>query len=144
MSSVKITKWNADKLLKRVPFVLARYGTKVTPMLQEQIKAKVYQWDFPTTRKVGLYSGKYVPAGPRDIVDTGELLRSQSAPQITENSLTIRWGAPYSGEVLRGRYLIGTVRTFYVAPERDWITPVLKAEPPLQFFVNEWRKLSGA
>jgi hypothetical protein len=140
----RITQWNAEKLLRRVPLVLTNYGIKVTPLLQESIKATVYPWPVATQRKVGLYSGKFVPKGQRDIVDTGTLLRSQSAPQITANSLTITWGAPYSGEVLRGGFLVGTLRDAYIAPGRDWITPVLRTEEPMQFFVREWRKIGGA
>jgi len=110
MSSVRITRWNADKLLQRIPVILANYGNKLTPLLQESIKATIYDWPVATRRKVGVYSGKFVPAGLRDIVDTGTLLRSQSAPQLTKNTLTIRWSAPYSGEVLRGDYMVGTNR----------------------------------
>lgn len=143
MSSTRIVSWNADKLLKRVPVVLANYGNKVTPLLQESIKAKIYDWPVFTRRQVGLYSGRDVEKGNRDIVDTGTLLRSQTAPQLTENSLTIRWSAPYSGAVLQGGFLVGTLRNAYVAPERDWITPVLQAEPPMQFFAAEWRKIGG-
>jgi len=143
MSSVRITRWNADKLLQRIPVILANYGNKLTPLLQESIKATIYDWPVATRRKVGVYSGKFVPAGLRDIVDTGTLLRSQSAPQLTKNTLTIRWSAPYSGEVLRGDYMVGTNRDAYIAPERDWITPVLKAEEPMRFFVAEWRRIGG-
>lgn len=143
MSSTRIVRWNADKLLKRIPVILANYGNKVTPLLQESIKSKIYDWPVDTRRKVGVYSGKFVPAGRRDIVDTGALLRSQTAPKLTENSLTISWTAPYSGEVLRGGYLVGTLRSNYIAPDRDWITPVLRAEPPMQFFTAEWRKIGG-
>lgn len=143
MSSTRIVSWNADKLLKRIPVILANYGNKVTPLLQDSIKATIYEWPVSTRRKVGVYSGKFVPAGRRDIVDTGTLLRSQTAPQLTENSLTIRWTAPYSKEVLLGGFLVGTLRNNYVAPGRDWITPVLKAESPLRFFMEEWRKIGG-
>lgn len=142
--TVQIVRWNADNLLKRVPVILANYGNKVAPLLQESLKEKAYDWPVTTVRKVGLFSGKTVPAGRRDIVDTGKLLSSQSAPQITDDSLTIRWGAPYSGEVLRGGFLVGTLRNAYIAPARDWITPVLRAEPPLKFFAAQWRKIGGS
>jgi hypothetical protein len=93
---------------------------------------------------VGLYSGKFVPRGRRDIVDTGDLLQSQSAPQITSNSLTITWRVPYSGDVLEGGFIVGTMMDAYIAPGRDWITPVLRAQDPTEFFVREWRKIGGA
>ena len=143
MTQTRIVRWNADKLLKRVPLILTNYGIKLTPLLQESIKAKIYDWPVPTRRSVGVYSGKFVPAGRRDIVDTVMLLNSQSAPRITENSLTISWSAPYSGAVLYGGFLVGTLRDAYIAPGRDWITPVVQAEPPLQFFIKEWRKIGG-
>jgi hypothetical protein len=140
----RVTQWNADRLLQRVPRVLASYGVKITPLLQDSIKAKVYQWGVPTRRVVGLYSGKFVPRGRRDIVDTGDLLQSQSAPQITSNSLTITWRVPYSGDVLEGGFIVGTMMDAYIAPGRDWITPVLRAQDPTEFFVREWRKIGGA
>ena len=144
MAKVRITQWNAQALLDLVPQVLQAYGEKVAPMLQEQIKAKEYYYPVPTVRKVGLYSGKFVPGRTtRDIVDTGELLKSQQAPQVSDSTLRIRWTADYSGEVLRGNYLVGTVRTSYIAPPRDWITPVLQAAPPEQFFAEEWRRLAN-
>ena len=143
MTQTRIVRWNADKLLKRVPLILTNYGIKLTPLLQESIKAKIYDWPVPTRRSVGVYSGRFVPAGRRDIVDTGTLLNSQSAPRITQNSLTISWSAPYSGAVLYGGFLVRTLRDAYIAPGRDWITPVLQAEPPLQFFIKEWRKIGG-
>lgn len=135
----RVTQWNADKLLRRVPLILTNYGIKVTPLLQESIKAEVYEWPTTTRRKNGETVGS-----PRNIVDTGELLRSQSAPKVQENRLTITWGASYSGEVLRGGFLVGTLRNAYIAPGRDWITPVLRAEEPMRFFVQEWRKIGGA
>lgn len=143
----RITQWNADKLLHRVPLILTNYGIKVTPLLQESLKARVYEWPTRTDRG-GLIitrrnNGEEVTT-PRNIVDTGGLLRSQSAPQITPNSLTITWGAPYSGEVLRGGFVVGRSNGSYIAPGRDWITPVLRAEEPMGFFVQEWRKIGGA
>lgn len=143
MAKVRITQWNAQALLDLVPQVLQAYGEKVAPMLQEQIKAKKYEYPVPTMRKVGVYSGKFVPKGKRDIVDTGALLKSQQAPQVSDSTLRIKWTEDYSGEVLRGGYLVGTVRVNYVAPPRDWITPVLEAVPPEKFFAEEWRRLAN-
>jgi len=142
VARVRITRWNAEALLGLVPQVLQAYGEKVAPQLQEAIKSKAYEYPSPTLRKVGVYSGRFVPAGKRDIVDTGLLMRSQTPPRVEGNTMRIRWTADYSGEVLRGGYLVGTVLSNYVAPERDWITPVLQATPPQKFFVDEWRRLA--
>lgn len=142
MARVRITRWNADALLALVPQVLQAYGEKVTPQLQEAIKSKAYDYPSPTLRKVGVYSGRFVPAGKRDIVDTGTLLNSQTPPEVSGNVMRIRWTADYSGEVLRGGYLVGTLRNNYLAPPRDWITPVLAATPPEKFFAEEWRRLA--
>lgn len=139
--TVQIVRWNADKLLQRVPKVLSSYGEKVSPMLQQAIKSRVYPWPSATRRQVGRFSGPFVPAGPRDIVDTGRLLDSQTPPTVTPNSLTIRWTAPYSKEVLTREFVTFTGQ---IAEPRDWITPVLKAEPPLKFFAAEWRKIGGS
>lgn len=140
MTQVVVVRWDAEKLLKRVPEVLTRYGEKVSPMLQESIKSRVYPWPSPTRRQVGRFSGPFVPAGPRDIVDTGRLLDSQTAPVITPNSLTIKWTAPYSKEVLTRDFVTFTGA---IAQPRDWITPVIKAKPPLEFFAAEWRRIGG-
>jgi hypothetical protein len=141
MATVRFTSWNASQIFLKVPAILASYGGAVAPMLQETIKSKAYDYPVTSVRKVGLYSGKIVPKGKRDIVDTGELLNSQTEPEIKGNKLTIKWTAPYSKAVLDGGYLVGTVRDWYEAPSRDWITPVLEAKPPGRFFVQEWQKL---
>jgi hypothetical protein len=39
--------------------------------------------------------------------------------------------------------LVGNLRNAYIAPGRDWITPVLAAQPPMEFFAAEWRKIGG-
>lgn len=143
-ASLKLTQWNADKLLARSAQILEDYGPRISFQLQQEIAKDQFEWPVPTRRK----SGQFIPAGLRDIVDTGQLLNSQTPPQVTANGslsvLSIRWTAPYSGEVLRGGYLVGTVRNNYVAPGRDWITPALREQPFGKFFANRWRQLSGA
>lgn len=143
-ASFKLTQWNADKLLARSAQILEDYGPRISFQLQQEIAKDQFEWPVPTRRK----SGQFIPAGLRDIVDTGQLLNSQTPPQVTSNGslsvLSIRWTAPYSGEVLRGGYLVGTVRNNYVAPGRDWITPALREQPFGKFFANRWRQLAGA
>lgn len=137
MKSFTITKWNAPKLVGKIPKILKEYGSVLGPQLQQEIKTKQFAYPVFTRRK----SGEEVPAGLRNIVDTGELLSSQSPPVITTNRLRISWGASYSQAVLEGGYLVGSVRDFYVAPERDWITPALEAQPLLPYFVSKWKEL---
>jgi hypothetical protein len=93
--------------------------------------------------------GIRIPEGPRDIVDTGTLLRSQTAPKVTGTAtgaeLSIKWTAPYSGVVLRGgdygEYVNPQGRIVDVGekPGRDWITPTLRNVPAAAIFANAWR-----
>lgn len=143
-AKVVFKNWNADRLLRRVPRrILDDYGPLISFQLQQEIATKQFDWPTVTVRK----NGQIVQPGLRDIVDTGELIGSQSEPQIIEQqgrvSLRIVWTAPYSGQVLRGNYLVGTVRNNYIAPARDWISPALKAQPFKPFFVARWAQIAG-
>lgn len=143
MAKLRITKWNAERILQRSTQILEDYGPLISFQLQQEISKDQFDWPVPTRRK----SGQFVPAGLRDIVDTGTLLNSQTNPEITSGAgyarLQIRWTAPYSGEVLRGGYIVGTLRNNYVAPARDWITPALQQKPFLPFFAQRWKALAG-
>ena len=107
--------------------------------------------------KSGVQSGQVlgrgirIEAGPRDIVDTGALLRSQTAPKIvataTGAELSISWTAPYSGLVLRGgdygSYVnpVGAIVDVGVKPGRDWITRTFQAQPLGRLFAEAWQKV---
>jgi hypothetical protein len=140
---LRIVRWNADRILKRPARILKDFGPRIAFQTQQEISKDQFKWPVATRRK----NGRLVPAGLRDIVDTGTLLNSQTTPEVTSDgalsALSIRWTAPYSGEVLRGGYLIGTVRNSYVAPERDWITPALREQPFLPFFQQRWTQLAN-
>ena len=136
---VRITRWRGDRIVAKVPRILNEYGPLIGFQLQQEISKEQFDWPVPTRRK----SGQFVPKGLRDIVDTGNLLNSQSSPEVSGNRLRIVWTAPYSKAVLEGGYLVGTVRNSYVAPGRDWITPALREEPLLPFLVERWQKLAG-
>lgn len=149
MAVVQFASWNADRLTRRLPRrILEEYGPTISFQLQQEISKEQFEWPVATRRK----SGQLVPKSPRyggskrrDIVDTGTLLNSQTEPVVQSGErgaqLEIKWTAPYSGEVLRGGYLVGTVRNNYVAPGRDWITPALKAQDFGQFFGGRWGQL---
>lgn len=93
--------------------------------------------------------GVYISEGPRDAVDTGELLRSQTAPTVRRGrdaiTMTIRWTAPYSGVVLfggdYGTYVNpdGAVVNVGVKPGRNWIGKTFESKPPMEVFSNIWR-----
>jgi len=145
VARVRITRWNAEALLGLVPQVLQAYGEQVAPQLQDSLKAVRYEWPLTTDQGGDIVTyrnnGERVRS-PRNIFDTGELARSQTPPQVTSNSMRIAWTAPYSGEVLRGGYIVSRRNGNYIAPGRDWITPVVQATPPEKFFVEEWRRLA--
>ena len=162
-TTFKVTRWNAEALLARSEQVLGQYAPVIAEEAKRQIVSPVWDWPNPTLRFRSLYQGgqtvrtKYgtgvlIPAGKRDIVDTGGLLSSQQAPLVAGNRLSIAWTAPYSGDVLRGQYpepyfsplsrkLIGPVGT---KPPRNWIEAALAAQPFRPFFVQGWKALAGA
>lgn len=143
MAVVQFASWNADRLTRRLPRrILEEYGPTISFQLQQEISKEQFEWPVPTYRQK---RRQFVPKGKRDIIDSGDLLKSQTEPVIQGSDrgsqLEIKWTAPYSGEVLRGGYLVGTVRNNYVAPSRDWITPALKAQNFGQFFGSRWGQL---
>ncbi len=160
---VQIKSWNAEKLLGRSTQILEDFAPIIAEEARRQITTVKWSWPNPTVRFRSLYqggttvrstrgTGVLIPAGKRDIVDTGSLLSSQQAPQISGKSLSIRWTAPYAAEVLRGSYpdpyFSPITRNVVPAPgdkpPRNWISAALVQQPPLPFFVRRWRELGGA
>ena len=134
---------NTAKIQNRIDQVLEAYGPVIGFQLQQEISKDQFEYTDDegkpviTRRKTGRTVGS-----PRDIVDTGELLNSQTEPQVGSGVLTIKWLARYSKAVLEGNYLVGTVRNSYLAKPRDWITPALKNQPFLPYFVQTWKRLT--
>lgn len=140
----KIKRWNGNKLLARTARILTDFEPRIAAQLQNEIAKEQFQWPVTTLRK----NGRIVEAGPRDIVDTGLLIESQTPGEVIGGGggvvvLQIAWNAPYSGEVLRGGYLVGSLRDAYTAPARDWISPALMAQPPRRFFIARWKELAS-
>lgn len=161
MARFEITQWNAERILGRAPAVLEAYGAVIGEELKQQIATVQFDWPTGTLRFVSLYQsgrrtkkGVYIEKGLRDAVDTGDLQKSQTAPQVSTNGalsvMTIAWTAPYSGLVLHGGTYPGYTNPNGTdigprqRPGRDWITPALKAQPFRPFFVTRWRQLAGA
>jgi len=162
MAQLRIKSWNAEKILGRSTQILEDFAPIIAEEARKQIITVKWVWPNPTLRFRSLYqggttvrsnrgSGVVIPAGKRDIVDTGTLLSSQQAPQVSGGSLSIRWTAPYAGDVLRGSYpdpyFSPVTRNVVPAPgdkpPRNWIGAALDAQPPLPFFVRRWRELAG-
>lgn len=147
----KIIRWNANKILAKVPKVLKEYGDLAAVEAVTQLTTVKWPWDHPTLRfesrlmggtPVG--DGIFVSAGPRDIVDTGQLLESQQPPVVTNNSMTITWTAPYAMRVLiggsYGEYVNPNGELVQAGgPARNWIDGTYEALPPRQIFLNIWR-----
>lgn len=141
---IRITRWRADRILAKGPRILNEYGPQIGFQLQQEISKEQFEYTDDQGRPVitSRNNGQVV-GSPRDIVDSGKLLNSQSAPSVEGNTLRIAWGAPYSKAVLEGGYLVGTVRNSYIAKPRDWITPALREKPLLPFLVQRWQALAN-
>jgi len=157
---LELVRWNADKLLARSTQILEQFAPVIAEEARQQIVSPIWEWPNPTLRFKSLYQGgervktKFgsavlIPAGKRDIVDRGQLLNSQQAPQVANNSLSIEWTAPYSGVVLRGgnygSYVNPAGKPTDVGdrPPRNWIEAALRKQPPLPFFVAQWKQLAS-
>jgi len=140
MARIRV-KVNLDlkKIDARVTQILEDYGPQISVALQDSIANEQFDYPVDTYRRA---RRQFVPKGLRDIIDTGTLLQSQTAPVVQKNILTIRWTAPYSKAVLEGGYIVESKRGNYVAPARNWITPALREKPFIPFVVNRWRALS--
>ena len=152
----KIIRWNANKILAKVPKVLKEYGDLAAVEAVTQLTTVKWNWPHPTLRFASTLMGGTkdaygvrIPAGPRDIVDTGNLLESQSPPVVTANSMTITWSAPYAMTIIKGGdygeyinprgQLVGAG-----GPGRNWIRGTYEALPPRQTFLNIWRSTPAA
>ena len=147
--TLQFTAWNADRLLRRKPRrILSDYGDVMGPQLQNEIAKPQFNWPRETRRQNGQVVGS-----PRDIVDKGKFIDSQTEPTVSDSDtrveMTIGWTAPYAAEIYMGSQGGGFIssRGFEVVgdqPGRDWITPALKAQPFDTYFVQRWKELEGS
>jgi len=155
MAKLRVTEWNADQLLARSAQILEDFGPQVAFQAEQELSKEQYQW--PRERSDGTQIVTYRKNGtqvttPRDIVDTGELLNSATAPAVRSGQrgprLQIKWTAPYAKAVQEGGYLIGSVRANYVAPGRDWIAKTYKQlkvggeRPFMPYVLQRWKSLA--
>jgi len=132
-ASLDISKWNGAQLVQRARFVFGDYCTQLYPKFQESITQQKFEWPQVTIRKNG-----QVVTSPRNIVDTGAFKLSQERTMLNATTCLYTWNVPYSSLILTGY----TTKTGKIMPARDWISPVLKDEFPMErFFENEWKRL---
>ena len=139
--------WDTAQLAARVPQIIRAYGDVMDRQLKEEIKAVQFDWPRKTRRRNGstVYS-------PRDIVDTGNFLRSQRREYPDATTLKFTWDAKskggfmYAGLILTGYVLTGKRAdgsAYSIAmPPRNWIKPALDKYPLNEFFIREWRRLA--
>lgn len=134
--------WNGAQLALRVPTILRAYGDVMDKQLKEEIKTVQFAWPNVTKRRNGSTAGT-----TRDIVDTGNFLRSQRRDYPNATTLRFTWDAKskagfmYAGIILTGGS-IGKRST--PIPPRNWIKPALDKYPLDQFFIKEWRRLGSS
>ena len=95
--------WDTAQLAARVPQIIRAYGDVMDRQLKEEIKTVQFDWPRKTRRRNGstVYS-------PRDIVDTGNFLRSQRREYPDATTLKFTWDAKskdgfmYAGLILTG------------------------------------------
>ena len=157
-STVKFKQWNAPKFINKVVTALEKVGAVYLEETTLQISNPIWNWNWDTLRAESLLMGGQteagkpgviVRAGNRDIVDTGNLLDSVTAPAVSKSSgqavLRIAWTAPYAAKVLGGGVygsyvnVRGQIVNVGNRPGRNWIKAAYAAKPPAQVFANIWR-----
>lgn len=149
--SLQLKEWNAEKLLARTEKVLEQLGPIYAAEADRQMTAVKWYWKKPVLRFVSLRmkgtpgprGGVVIPAGNRDIVDTGKLLSSRQPPQVQGNKMSILWKADYALNVLKGVYgVYENPAGDKVLPQqtpRNWIDATYQALPAAKLFAEKWR-----
>lgn len=159
---VRFTRWNASALTAKVATTLGRIAPVYVEETTLQISNPLWDWNWDTLREESLLMGGetepglpgvIVKAGKRDIVDTGRLLDSITAPLIVRRgntaTLSIAWTAPYAKRVLEGGVygtyvnVRGEIVSVGQRPARNWIQAAYDARPPEKAFANAWLKFKA-
>jgi hypothetical protein len=155
-AELDLSGWSGDRLRDRVPVILARYADVLGTEFKEQIRATQYDWP-GETKRYGKFrraksdrsrarvlkeqgGAKYTLAGsPRNIIDSGDFLRSQVRRPDSPTQIRFIWGG---GSVTYAGYILNGIpdRNY---PARDWISPALSRHPIERFFRDEWNRLGS-
>jgi hypothetical protein len=131
MGRVKFTEWNGDKYPEYTQQCLQKFAPVIGAQFQEEIKTPQFNWPNDTQRR----SGEFVRKGRRDIVDLGNFAGSQMPGKVVgKNRLVFEWTAAYALAIFVGYYS----NQFQKQKARDWVSPGLKNQSMLQFFVRTW------
>jgi len=154
---LNLTQFRFEDTLRRLPQILTLYGRALDQQLKEEIKKPQFEWPGETRRygvlvrttnlkaraRVRAAQGglPYVTVGsPRNIVDSGDFLRSQKRNRVNQTTIRFTWGdqkaVTYAGAIFQG-----IPEKNY--PARDWIKPALDALPIGLFFMREWARLEN-
>lgn len=131
-ASYQLKGWQGNQFKARVSRIMQAYQTPMDQQLKAEIQAVQYDWPRDTRRR----NGTLVPAGPRNIVDLGGLLRSQKRAFDGRATITFTWDAPYANLVFTGYRTNKTL-----VDGRDWIKPALLNLPLDKFFAQQWQRL---
>ena len=134
-------KLKADTLAKYNGLISDYILNELSPEFDNQISEKKWYVPWDSIRWGTGDRREKVPAGNRDIVDTGELLNSKFEQVLTGkygDTWSVSWLAPHASAVrfgyttywgayapkkLAGKYIGNSM------PGRDWITAALEAKP---------------
>ena len=97
----------------------------------KEIQAVQWSWPGPTIRKSGR-----IATSPRDIVDTGDLMRSQQNRKINNFTWRWIWDVEYSSVVHNGARLKGGGNY----PARPWTQTALRVVKPDDFLSDIIRR----
>jgi hypothetical protein len=154
-TTYKLTGWNTTALRNRIPVILTQYGMKLDKQLKQEIRKVQFSWPNETrrygalknvtslrrrSRIIGQQGGKLyrLVGSPRDIVDSGDFIRSQERAQPNGTTLVFKWNVPYASAIFTG-YQTGSGEQM---PPRNWIKPALDAQPLDRFFADQWKALA--
>lgn len=122
----------AKALTEKYKEIAKAYAQELAQNGNAAIESDLYNVPFASIRT---QSRQFVPAGLRNIVDSGEL---RDSLQITEsgNTISISWTAPHASAARFGyaTYNRAGQATGRFMPGRDWIAIALKTTPSFKEF----------
>lgn len=141
----RITRWNADALVAKAEAAFRGYVEGLSPQFDTEIKAVKWPWPVETRRK---RKGAPLATSPRDIVDLGRLLASKELYTPDARTAAYKWdpvnpdtGERYGRIVQSGIGYVNRRGAAIQRPGRDWVSPVVLANPMGPGFAAAWQKL---